>query len=54
MGHHLLPVIIGHDLLPVMQRACEDLDDDCLSFNSAEALACWRYDPERGVCPLVD
>jgi hypothetical protein len=43
-------------VLPVIDdpRVCADLDEDCSEFNSAEALHCWRSDPETGVCPLID
>jgi hypothetical protein len=33
---------------------CKDLDEDCFSI-AAEGgcLACWLYDPAKGMCPFL-
>jgi len=33
---------------------CKDLDEDCFSIHAeGGCLACWLYDPAKGMCPFL-
>lgn len=45
------------ECLPAFDAAgvCADYDEDCFLFASrSEHANCWKYAPERGLCPFLD